>query len=101
VRAENLETGSLSVNLSGASSFAASGSSTDLKLSISGVGSFEGAGLVCKNVSARISGAGSATLHPVDSLVAEISGTGSIKYYGNPRVTQSISGLGSVNKIGE
>jgi hypothetical protein len=101
VRADNLENSSLNVNLSGASSFTASGSSGDLQLSISGVGSFEGAGLVCKNVSARISGAGSATLHPVDTLLAEISGTGSIQYYGNPRVTQSISGLGSVKKIGE
>ena len=72
-----------------------------LQLTISGVGSFEGAGLLNKSADARISGAGSATVHPTDTLNAEISGTGSISYLGDPSVSERISGLGSVRKISE
>jgi hypothetical protein len=72
-----------------------------LKLVISGVGSFNGSGLFSQTADARISGAGSATVHPKNELTASISGTGSIRYFGAPSVSQHISGLGSVNKIDE
>jgi hypothetical protein len=101
VTINQLTASKLDCRLNGAGSVIASGSADDLLLVISGVGSFDGGDLINKTAIARISGAGSATVHPTNDLSAEISGTGSINYYGNPSLTQHISGIGSVSKIGE
>ena len=98
---EQLDTPRLDCHLSGAGNINASGTAADLQIVISGVGSFDGAKLISKSANARISGAGSATLHPSDDLNAEISGTGSIRYYGSPNIRQHVSGVGSVRKAGE
>ena len=79
----------------------ATGVADELKLFISGVGSFDGSNLFSKNADTHISGAGNATVHPKGELTAEISGTGFVRFYGTPHVTSRISGLGSVNKISE
>jgi hypothetical protein len=97
----NLSAKKLVCNLSGAGSFSANGVASTLNINISGVGSFDGGGLTGSDASVHLSGVGSATVHPKDTLSAEVSGVGSVRYYGNPRVDKQVSGLGTVSQIGQ
>ena len=101
VALNDLELEKLTASLSGAGEFTASGSATELSLTISGFGSFDSPNLATQTADVRISGAGSATLRVEKSLDASISGAGSVNYYGSPSVTQAISGAGDVKQIGE
>jgi hypothetical protein len=91
----------LSVDLSGAGSLTASGTTDNLDVNISGFGDFKGADLHGITASVNISGAGSATVWVDDKLDAEISGAGSINYYGAAKVAKQINGIGSVNHQGD
>ena len=101
VTLNDLELDKLTASLSGAGEFTASGTATELSLTISGFGSFDSPNLATQVAGVRISGAGSATLRVEKSLDASISGAGSVNYYGSPTVTQAISGAGDVKQIGE
>ena len=101
VTLNDLELDKLTVSLSGAGQFTASGSATELNLTISGFGNFNSPSLSTQTADVRISGAGSATMRVEKSLDASISGAGSVNYYGSPSVTQAISGAGAVNQTGE
>ncbi len=91
----------LRIDSSGATTVDAAGTATDVRLGISGLGSFQGASLSAQTADVDISGAGSATLWVQQRLTAEISGTGSVGYYGSPSVHKDVSGLGSVHKLGD
>jgi hypothetical protein len=100
LKLDNVVVQNLVVGLSGAGSLTASGTADNLKLSISGVGSFHGADLNSKTARVNISGMGSATVWVDDELAASISGAGSVNYYGSPQVSKNVSGLGSVTHSG-
>jgi hypothetical protein len=100
LKLDNINVQNLAVGLSGAGSLTASGTADNLKLNISGVGSYHGADMDSKTARVNISGMGSATIWAEDELTASISGAGSVNYYGSPRVTKNISGLGSVTHSG-
>ena len=85
----------------GVGSVVVSGVADDLKLDISGLGSFRGTDLFNKSANVHVSGTGSATVHPKNELIADVSGTGSVNYYGNPSVTKYVSGLGGVVRVGD
>ena len=72
-----------------------------LKVSISGLGEYQGKNLETREAEVIISGAGKAEAAVSDLLEVRISGAGSVDYWGNPRVEESISGLGNVNKKGD
>jgi hypothetical protein len=97
---DNLVAQSLTSHLSGAGNVTASGSAADVKVNISGFGSFHGSDLRSDTASASISGAGSATLWVTKQLEAVISGLGSVNYYGQPNVNQQVGGIGSVRSLG-
>jgi hypothetical protein len=91
---------SLSVNISGAGSLKASGTSGQSDFRISGTGSIDAQDLKSTTASVNISGMGSATMWVIEKLDTKISGAGSISYYGSPTLTQDNSGIGSVKKLG-
>lgn len=82
VTLNNLELDELTASLSGAGEFSASGTVTDLTLTISGFGSFDSPNLATQTADVRISGAGSATLRVEERLDASISGAGDVKQAG-------------------
>lgn len=74
------------------------GSATESDLEISGSGSLFAYGLLTQNVSATISGSGSAEVTATSQLNAKISGSGNITYKGNPaKVNPKITGSGTIN----
>jgi hypothetical protein len=98
---DDLQAGSLSVNLNGAGTIDLAGSVSDQDVELTTVGNYSAAGLQSQRASIRLSGAGTATLLVIESLQVEISGVGSVNYYGNPNVTSKISGLGKLNYLGK
>ena len=101
VTLSHMKIDSLDVNLSGAGTIHAEGEANNVKINISGFGSFDGKGLTSQVADVVISGAGSATLRVEKELTARVSGAGSVNYFGDPKVTRQISGAGSVNKAGD
>ncbi|MBI5839750.1 MAG: DUF2807 domain-containing protein [Chloroflexi bacterium] len=87
--------------LSGAGNIKANGVADNVKLIISGFGSFEAPDLASMVADVRITGAGNAVMRVKNELTAAVSGAGSVKYYGSPHVTKNISGAGSVNQAGD
>ena len=98
----NLTAQRLDLDLSGAGNLSVGGPSAAgaLKLTISGVGSFDGEDLQSGTADVSISGAGSATVWVTRQLTAQISGLGSVRYYGSPNVSKRVSGLGGVVSLG-
>ena len=97
----DLELDQLTAGLSGAGKFTASGTATNLKMTISGLGNLEAADLTVQTADIEISGAGSVTVRVEEHLEVSISGAGSVTYYGSPTVTKSISGAGDVKQAGK
>lgn len=94
----NLSAEEFTADLSGAGDMEVSGSATNVGLSISGAGSFDGEGFQTQTAVIDISGFGDASLRVSDELKVEISGAGSVDYYGSPVVHQDVSGLGDVDQ---
>ncbi len=96
VHLNGLEVDLLDAVLSGAGDVKASGTSREVRLLLSGAGSFSGADLKSDKAGVEISGMGHAIVCAATELTANITGAGSVRYYGEPRVEQTISGAGSV-----
>lgn len=87
----------LAVVLPGSGVIHATGTTTQLEVTISGEGTALLGQLVARDVKAALSGDGSITLAATHSLKANVSGTGTILYNGNPpHVTTSVSGSGTI-----
>ncbi len=97
----DLKVDELTVDVSGAGSLKVDGEAGEVRISISGMGNFDGKALTSQVARVEISGTGSASLRVEEKLDAQISGAGSVNYYGDPEVTRQVSGVGSVNKVGE
>ena len=83
--------------ISGSGEIEASGSTTDLMVSIPGSGTFSGAGLEAAGGTVEIAGSGHAVVNVSDSLDADVSGSGNVEYLGDPAsVRTDISGSGNV-----
>ena len=98
INAQDINTSSLTVLLSGAGNLSVTGKSVSQTATVSGAGSYKGRDFTTTNTTVTISGAGSAIVNASATLNATVSGTGSVTYYGTPQVTSHISGIGSVKK---
>lgn len=96
VRLNDLQVNLLDTDLSGAGDIQASGTADEIKLILSGVGSFNAADLKSHKATIELSGMGSATVRVEEDLAATLTGAGSIEYYGTPHVEQNVTGAGSV-----
>lgn len=75
-----------------------SGSNTDLSVSLTGVGSFDGSQYKVENAGVLMPGVGRIKIWASDTLDVKLSGIGDVYYRGDPSVTKAISGFGSVVK---
>ena len=94
VAAHNITAKNLKLKISGSGSFEATGKAQNLEGDISGSGDVKAVGLKTQNADISISGSGSAKVWVTDFLAVHISGSGSIGYKGNPIIDRRISGSG-------
>jgi hypothetical protein len=84
------------VTLSGSGALYASGTATQLDVTLSGSGLAQLGNLVARDIRAVVSGSGLIRVTATSRLNAAVPGTGAIIYAGNPQVTSSVTGTGSV-----
>lgn len=89
----------LTVTVSGTGALYASGTTTQLDVTLGGDGQAQLNNLVADNVHAVVSGSGLIQVNATASLDAAVPGEGTILYSGNPpQVTTSITGTGAVTR---
>ena len=96
----NLKVASQSVesSIAGSGDIELKGSTTDLTVKIAGSGDFDGKALESTNVTAKITGSGSANVVCNGELKARITGSGDVNYSGKPTNKDTkITGSGSVS----
>ncbi|MGP1490986.1 MAG: head GIN domain-containing protein [Treponema sp.] len=99
VVARNITVKNLKLKISGSGSFEATGKAQYLEGDISGSGDVKAVGLETQKADISISGSGSAKVWVIDFLAVHISGSGSIGYKGNPIIDRQISGSGRLYQL--
>ncbi len=95
-----IEARSVVGDISGAGNCELAGSTYELRLVISGAGSFNAVDMKAQMVSIDVSGSGSARINTKNELKATVSGAGSVKYLGSPNMKEiDVSGAGSIRSI--
>lgn len=94
-----ISTPRLTVTLPGSGALYASGTATQLDVTLAGSGMAQLDGLAARDVHAVVSGSGLIKVNATASLDAAVSGSGAIIYSGNPpQVISSITGSGAVTR---
>lgn len=88
----------LTVTLPGSGALYASGTVTQLNVTLGGSGLAQLDGLAARDVHAVVSGSGLIRVTATANLNAGLSGSGAIIYSGNPQVTSSVTGSGTVTR---
>jgi carbon monoxide dehydrogenase subunit G len=86
----------LVVTLSGSGALYASGTATQLDVTLSGSGMAQLDTLVARDVRAVVAGSGLIRVTATALLDAAVPGSGAIIYRGSPRLTSSVTGTGAV-----
>jgi hypothetical protein len=84
--------------VAGAGEVTLSGQTSNVVLTLAGVGSVDARELVAKAVTVDMSGAGRIAVSPVVSLHVTITGAGTVTYSGEPTITQKITGVGKLTR---
>jgi hypothetical protein len=92
----NVEADKITGVLSGSGTVNISGKADLASVTLSGPGSFGSKTLSVNELSARISGKGSITVHTDGKIKAVISGSGHVYYSGNPEIQKTVLGSGGV-----
>jgi hypothetical protein len=101
VHGSNLNTDSLTMDLSGAGEASLDGKVKFFDVTISGAGKIKAYELVADRVQAEISGAGVLEVHALKILDADVGGAGRVTYLGTPAVVKTdVSGVGQVKPRG-
>lgn len=98
VEGSDLDTDTLTVNVSGAAAVRLLGRADRLDVNLTGAGAFNAEHMQSKSATVTNSGAGAAIVNVSDELNATINGIGAITYIGNPKVTRGVHGLGVVSR---
>jgi Putative auto-transporter adhesin, head GIN domain len=88
----------LAVSLPGSGAVHASGTVTQLNVTLGGSGLAQLNNLVARDVHAVVAGSGLIRVTATATLKAAVSGSGAIIYSGNPQVTSSVTGSGAVTR---
>ncbi len=88
----------LSVSLPGSGTLHASGTVTQLNVTLGGSGLAQLNNLAARDVHAVVAGSGLIRVTATATLKAAVSGSGAIVYSGNPQVTSSVTGSGAVTR---
>jgi len=70
-------------------------------VNVSGVGAYDGAGLMCSRATVDVSGTIEATIHVTDELSVVASESGTLAYHGSPQIEQDVTGLAEVTSLGD
>ncbi|GAA1624411.1 head GIN domain-containing protein [Georgenia ruanii] len=84
------------VEVSGSGGVRVGGTTTTQRVTLSGSGTYDGAGLASESVIVTVSGSGRADVTASRTVDAAVTGSGSVTYAGNPRVTSEVNGSGHV-----
>lgn len=95
----SMDVNSVKIVLSGSSDVELSGMAKEQSIVVSGSGDIEALDLESNNVSVKISGSGSVSVHANESLNGVVSGSGDIRYRGTPKQSIKISGSGSIEQV--
>ena len=99
VVARNITVRNLKLKISGSGSFEATGKAQYLEGDISGSGDVKAVGLETQNADISISGSGSAKVWVTRHLKADIGASGSVRYKGNPVIETKSSGSGRISSL--
>jgi hypothetical protein len=94
-----LDADELTVTSSGAGDMNFSGEVQRQDVVISGVGRYNSKELISEECKVTLSGAGSVTVNVTEELDIKVSGVGNVYYIGSPRIKQDISGLGKIESL--
>lgn len=70
------------------------------RVTLAGLGAYDGRGLASREADVEVAHRGSATVRVSQRLRATISGSGSVYYFGDPEVESLITGSGQVVRLG-
>jgi Putative auto-transporter adhesin, head GIN domain len=98
LRISDLQASRLRVDGAGAVNAKLDGKVAAQFIDLSGVSSYQAAGLESESAALQVSGAGKAVVNASKSLKVEISGAGVVQYIGNPKIQQEISGVGKITR---
>lgn len=94
----NVDSQSVESSIAGSGDIEIKGSTIDLSIKIAGSGDFDGENLESTNVTAKITGSGSADVVCNGELVVRITGSGDVNYSGKPTNKDTkVTGSGSVS----
>ncbi len=94
---DNINSPQLLVNISGSSTFTASGKVNNIEIQISGAGDVNTQSLDANEVALNIIGSGDLRVTAHKKLTATLLGSGEVKYFGNPGIIEkNIIGAGEV-----
>lgn len=89
----------LNVDIVGTGSVSMSGTTTNQRINLTGVGSYDGRNLQSAQANVSLQSVGSATVRVADRLTARVVGSGCVFYIGDPQLDSSVTGTGCVSKI--
>jgi hypothetical protein len=92
--AQNIE-----VEQSGAGSMQIAGQVERQRVKLSGVGRYDGSGLLTEHTEVQVTGSSFACVHASETLKAIVRGVGVVEYAGNPKVRTRVTGAGSVVRV--
>lgn len=95
----NIDVTKLTTKIAGAGKIDIEGIADDHRLSINGLGEFDGSKLKSKITTVSLSGSGIAKVNASDELDIKISGDGIVKYCGKPNIVKQISGKGKIDPL--
>ena len=96
VRVDGVDATRVDAEIGGSGTIRAIGRSSEVRASVAGSGTFDGADLQAREVEATIPGSGQITVWATGTLDVDIGGSGSVVYHGDPDVSQHIGGSGAV-----
>lgn len=88
----------LNTKVTGAGEVTLSGQTSNLALTLTGVGGIDASELVAKAVTVNMSGTGRVDVNPIVSLDVRITGAGTVTYSGEPKIKQKITGVGKLER---
>lgn len=95
----DVNTPTVSSNISGSGDIYLTGETRDSKIEIAGSGNYHAEDLKSENVKVKVAGNGDTYVFADSTLDVDVAGVGNVNYKGNANVTQSIAGTGKIRKM--